>query len=231
MKSKFLFLCIFSLAVSASGFAQIQYIPASIHRFSISLGGGMTALFGDLKPKVFKPAARGNIDYNFTPFISAGIEGQYGTFAGGDIEPAGKTTGLYSQSNYYAVNANVRLGVGQFLPTPENRFSELLGGIYLGSGIGYVSSEVTTLVKKYPYSSTPLTGTFYVEANEILIPINLGVNMDLPVYRLGANLNFQYNITMSEALDGYDVNILSNNDNDGYGMVSLAIRYYFGGTH
>lgn len=232
MKLKYLLLCV-GLLASAPAFSQIQYIPAAVHRFSIGLGGGITTLYGDLqKPKVICPAGKLNLDYNFTPFISAGIEGQYGKFAGGDAAPNGETFGLYSESNFIAVNANARLAVGQFLPVPDTKFQEILGGIYLGAGIGYINSEIQELSRAYSYAgNTQLVGTFHNEAEEIVIPLNAGLNFDLPVYRMGININYQYNLSTTEALDGYDVSILSNNDNDAYSFISVSVKYFFGGTH
>lgn len=225
---KKLILSLLFVAVYYIGNAQIQYIPASIHRLSFTLGGGVTNLYGDLKTRVFKPAARGNFDYNFTPFISAGVEGQYGLFAGGNLDVSGKDGGLYSESNYWAVMANVRAALGQLLPVPENKFSELIGGIYLGSGVGYVKSDIRSIKNNTFVMSN---GSIRYNTGDVIIPINLGINADLPVYRMGINLNFQYNIGTSDALDGYDFHVRSNTDNDAYSFVSLAIRYYFGGTH
>lgn len=228
MRYKTLTLSLLLVATCFVGRAQVQYIPASIHRLSLSLGGGVTNLFGDLQTRVFKPAARGNFDYNFTPFISAGVEGQYGMFGGGDLSGAGKDGGLYSESNYWAVMANVRAGLGQILPTPENKFSELVGGIYLGTGVGFVKSDVRAIKNN---SFVVNNGSITYSADDVVIPINLGINADLPIYRLGINLNFQYNIGTSDDLDGYTFNVKTNTDNDAYSFVSLAVRYYFGGTH
>lgn len=228
MKYKVFTLSILFVAAAYIGRAQIQYIPASIHRLSLTVGGGVTNLYGDLKTKVFKPAARGNFDYNFTPFISAGVEGQYGMLAGGDLNVSGKDGGLYSESNFWAVMANVRAGLGQILPVPQNKFSELVGGIYIGTGIGYVKSDVRSIKNN---SFVMNNGSIRYDAGDVIIPINLGINADLPVYRLGINLNFQYNIGTSDALDGYDFHVRTNTDNDAYSFVSLAVRYYFGGTH
>lgn len=228
MRYKTLTLSLLFAAIFSIAHAQVQYIPASIHRLSLSLGGGVTNLFGDLQTKVFKPAARGNFDYNFTPFISAGVEGQYGLLAGGSTAATSKDAGLYSESTYWAVMANVRAGLGQILPTPENKFSELVGGIYLGTGIGYAKGDIKKIINS---TFVMNNGTIRYDAGDVIIPINLGINADLPVYRLGINLNFQYNVGTSDALDGYDFHLSSNTDNDAYSFVSLAVRYYFGGTH
>lgn len=228
---KRIYLLILTVMLALPGMAQIQYIPASIHWFSVSAGGGVTMLYGDLSKKVLMPAGKINFDYNFTPYISAGIEGQVGKLAEGDPDPQSEQFGLYSENSYFAFNANARLAIGQFLPTPENGFAELLGGIYAGAGIGYISSENKQLVRSYSYTSNFLQGNFYTESEGIVYPLNFGVNYDLPVYRLGINLNFQYTFTGSEELDGYDIAVLNNNDNDAYSLISLSVRYFFGPTH
>lgn len=228
-KNIFIFIFIISTVQIAS--AQIRYIPAGAHPFSISLGGGVTTTFGDLNRKVFKPALRGNLDYNITHFISAGIEGQYGSIAGGTHEVGGRSEGLYSESKFYAVNANIRAGLGEVISKAALRkVSQFVSGLYIGTGIGIVNAEVTEIVRNYPgpVLTGPINGNVIEEANEVLIPINIGLNIELPVYRLSANINLQYNQTFSETLDGYDFDVSSNKSNDAYSMASIVLRYYLG---
>jgi hypothetical protein len=193
MKLKVAILCAGIACLSQNTQAQIQYIPAGVHPFSISLGGGVTTTFGDLNKKVFRPAARGNFDYNITPHIATGIELQYGGLASGAPD-AGE--GLYSKSSFWAANANIRLALGQFMPANERGFKQFLGGIYLGTGVGIVSSEVKEIVAYYPADGTPIKGKIIDEAMELAVPVNIGLNIELPAYRLGANINYQHNTTL-----------------------------------
>lgn len=227
MKSKITFIAVILSALTTTLFAQRHFMPAASHRLCLSVGGGTTMMFGDLKKKVIKPAFKGNFDYNFTPFISAGVEVQAGSLAGGDKDVNGTTSGLYSHSKYTAANANIRLSLGQFFPETQNKFANFIGGAYLGSGMGYIRSNAKMLVRKYSYSDGALPGTFHQQASEIIVPVNVGINMDLS-YHIALNLNYQHNFTSSEALDGYDIDIKSNKRDDSYGMISIGLRFYFG---
>lgn len=224
-------LTIFSIVlagfISQQSFAQARAIPAASQRLSLTVGGGVSTLFGDLQKKTVRPAFRGNFDYNFTPFVSAGAEFQIGGLAAGDKDPKGKTSGLFTAGSYTAFNANLRIAIGQFLPMPQTKGAEILGGIYLGSGMGVVMSSRKTLVRNYSYTDKPLAANFYDKAREVVVPVNLGINMDLS-YHVGLNMNLQYNFTTTEKLDGYDFITTENEHRDAYGMASLAIRFYFG---
>lgn len=213
--------------ISQQAFAQARQIPAASQHLSITVGGGVSTLFGDLQKKTVRPAFRGNFDYNFTPFVSAGAEFQVGGLAAGDKDPKGKTSGLYTAGSYTAINANIRMAIGQFLPMPQTKGAEILGGIYVGSGMGIVMSNRKTLVRSYSYTDKPLAANFYDNAREVVVPLNIGINMDLS-YHVGLNMNFQYNFTTTEKLDGYDFIVNKNEHDDAYGMASLAIRFYFG---
>ena len=229
MKMKTISLLLSSLLLTIMCTAQIQYIPAAAHRFDVGIGGGVTTLFGDLPKKVLKPAACANFDYNFSPYFSIGLQGQIGSLAEGNRDIYSSSLGLYSETKFKAANINVRAALGLLLPKPENRLQDFIHNIYIGAGAGWVSSKIDNIVTTYAtLNDQPISGTVTYETSELIIPVNAGVDMDLPVYGLGINLNLQYNFTRSEALDGYDFFIGANKHSDGYGMASISLKYYFG---
>lgn len=225
-----LFLLLIPILTAFKTDAQVQYIPASSQKFALAIGGGVTHTFGDLKTTVFKPAARLNFDYNIGHYISTGIEAQVGMLASGSETISAKSEGLYSESNFYAVNANIRAGLGSVIDESASGFAKFASGIYVGAGLGIYSGEIQSITTHYPSDNKPIKGTIIYETTEMVFPVNLGLNIDLPVYRLAANINYQYNFTTEDALDGYIFYVNSNNDNDAYGFLSVALRYYFGGN-
>lgn len=220
-------LVIFTLAyltIGTSLCAQVKYIPAAVHDFSLSVGGGITDMYANTTKKIFDGAARGNFDFNFTPFISLSIEGQIGKMGDGKQNDLSSGGPVYSVSTFYAANLNARVSLGQWLDI-TNDFTEVLGGLYLGAGIGYLNTDIQT-IQYVPL----LTESNYIVYKHALmtVPVNIGINKDLPVYKLGVNLNFQYNFTGSNSLDGFDYHVTGHRSQDGYSFLSLAIRYYFG---
>jgi len=196
--------------------AQLQYIPAAIHPFSIGFGAGFTTLYGDLEKNLHMPAYKGNLDYNITPYVSAGIEGQYGKMAQGYKTEGG----TYSEIHFYTANANIRAGLGQALK-PTNNFTQFISGLYIGSGVGYINSQVDKI-------STLFSADEYLKNQAVVVPINLGINEDLPIYKVVINLNYQYDVAFNDILDGYKPNVAANKNNDAYSLLSLSVKYCFG---
>ncbi len=229
MKTRTLLVALLTLS-TATAKAQYNMAPANANRFSLTVGAGVTTLYGDLKTKQARIGYRGNLDYNFTPFISAGVEAQFGKLAEGDKTVTQATEGLFMESNYSAVNVNARLALGQFLgATDEDKLKEIAGGLYVGTGIGFISGNVSTIVTEYGYTKGPIKGTTTLKTSEVIIPINVGLNVNL-TKELAGNLNLQYNMSQGETLDGYNFNVNANQKNDVYSFISVGIRYYFGGV-
>jgi hypothetical protein len=201
--------------------AQVEYIPAAAHPFSLSLGGGFTNMYSSITKKNFQPAGVGDFSYNFTPYISVGIEGQRGYLAEGENDNI-KVGPEYSKSIFYAANVNARVGLGQWLDK-NNYVTQTLGGLYLGTGVGYLNNSVLNV--KYIYVPDD-NNTITYKTQTIIVPFNVGLNEDLPIYKMGVNINWQYNFTNVNGLDGFNFN--GHHFKDGYSLLSLSICYYFG---
>lgn len=229
---KFIKVLLMIIVAGSAGICKAQYAHTTTNenRMSLTLGAGITTLYGDLETKRPRAAFRGNLDYNITPFISAGIEGQFGRLSEGDEDIHGVSEGLYMESNYSTVQANARLSAGQFMGEQEKTFNQLLGGIYIGSGVGFISNNVGTIIDTYGITKGPIKGTITIKTTELIVPVNIGINYNLPINGLALNLNYQYNMTMGENLDGYNFTVNNNKKNDVYSFLSFAIRYYFGGS-
>lgn len=198
--------------------------------YAISLGAGITTTYGDLKKRISRPAVKLNFDRNITPYISAGFEAQAGNLASGSRTVSSESEGLYSQSSFFAANANFRFGLGQLLNMESrNSFNRFIGGFYIGGGIGLISAKIRSIDRVYPgpVLTGPVNGKVIDNNTGLAVPISIGMNFNFRS-RLGLNINYQHTLTQGEALDGYDFSVASNNNNDAYSLLSLSLRYYIG---
>ncbi|SHG80618.1 hypothetical protein [Pedobacter caeni] len=203
--------------------------------YKISAGGGfgVTQSFTDVKKHSFGLAGYGVVDYYFTPFISAGIEGQMGQINGGDINnDPGKREFINS---YKAFTFNGRIALGALIDYQKGGISNTLKGLYVGTGLGLVINSVNRSPIPNDDQTKPIV--YYPgkpESKNILFPLNLGINLYFPdrsgFTRYILNVNYQGNLTIGEGLDGYDnssVTFKSGNP-DIYTYFSVGLRYQFG---
>jgi hypothetical protein len=223
----FILLCTF---VHQAATAQIQYMPSTAHRFTVSIGGGVTDLFGDLTTPIMEFAGRANLDYNITPFLSAGIEGQIGTLSskGVYLDPNRKVGYIKEVTDYNAENINVRLALGQFLTHHiQTGFVRVIDGIYVGTGVGVINSANTPTIIKNPEPNSPLLG-YHDNSTTCYIPVNVGINISLPK-NFVFNVNIQEGFALGDYVDGYH-SAYSQSD-DIYAFVSAGFRFNFGQIH
>ncbi|HXS35586.1 MAG TPA: hypothetical protein VN721_02710 [Flavipsychrobacter sp.] len=210
-------------------YGQIQQLPPAAHRFCVSVGGGVTTLFADLPNPTNEGAARVNLDYNITEFISFGVEGQYGYLAASGlfVAPENPNRGHISVTNTFnAANLNVRVGIGQFMQKAQSPVMRVVKGIYVGAGFGVINSNVTADVQRYPEPDKELIG-FKPVTTEMIVPVNVGLNVNVSA-NLVLNLNIQYSSSLDDYLDGYKPDLPSNKSKDSYSFISAGIRYDFG---
>lgn len=222
---KILFSALFA-ALSWSASAQSNF-----YKISIGAGAGLTQSFTEVKPHDFGLGGYGTLDYLLTPFISLGVEVQKGEVNGGDF----RTNPYYRQfvNSYLATSLNGKVSLGAFLPDGYRGASDLLKGIYFGSGIGMISNKPTYSTGLDP-ADTNYALVAEASSKDIFLPINLGINIFFAdhqgFYRYAVNVNYQANVTLGEGLDGYDdsqVTFKSGNP-DIYTFLSVGIKYNFG---
>ncbi|WP_316819390.1 hypothetical protein [Pedobacter gandavensis] len=200
--------------------------------YKISAGGGfgLTQSFTDLRKHDFGLAGYGVIDYYFSPFISAGLEGQMGEINGGDVktDPAGRQF----INSYKAINFNTKFALGAIMDYSAGSFVSKIKGLYLGAGLGLVMNSVSNVRRATPEQEKPFPGKN--QSNDMVVPINLGINFyfaDKSGYtRYILNFNYQSNLTLGEGLDGYDNSSIKfkTGSPDIYTYFSAGLRYQFG---
>lgn len=234
MKTKLLIAFVFSLISWGAGYAQLSYVPSTAFRYNAGAGVGFTTVYGDLPVRKAAPAGRLYFDYRVKEFITIGAEAQAGLFSNGvkNAQPTeGKyrrdvAWGLYSQANYISVNINSKVYVGQFNDETEG-VSALLNNIYAGLGVGYIMSNTSDVVTEFP-GRKEVVKSPVMSSSGITIPLNLGVDVELPVSNLSFNLNYQISFTTSDGLDGYS--FTGSNVKDAYGLLCIGLKYHFGPT-
>lgn len=222
---KLLMLFITTLAVN-SAFAQINF-----SRYSIGGGVGVTQSFSDLQKIGMAQSFLFNTDYYFTPYITAGIEGQFGTIKGGD-----KLTDAHLrqfQNGYMSVLLNGKVQFGEFINYENSSFLYHIKGVYLGTGVGFIKNKMTKIERvKQDGSNYIFPGAD--QSNNLQVPLNFGINFTFNdswgQTRYIVNAGVQMNLTIGEGLDGYNdpSSIFKNNSPDMYSFTSVGVKYCFG---
>lgn len=203
---------------------------SNFYKLSVGAGGGFTVGYGDLRSQSMSPAVVGNAEFYFTPYVSAGVEGQLGRIKSGD------TTAGYAHYNnkYKAASVYARLAAGAFMnhtyrPTT---LKKLVRGVYVGTGIGLLRNNITD---RYPaINVNPRVDQGKRASWDAFIPLNVGINYGISekngYERFVINLNYQGNLTFGEGMDGFDQNPLfvQNTSRDIYTFTSIGIKYKFG---
>lgn len=216
------------LACTLSSFAQSNF-------YKISIGGGLgiTQSFTEVQKHDFGLAGYGTLDYLLTPFINIGMELQKGEVNGGDFHTDPNNRQFVN--SYEAFSFNGRVSLGQFLDD-RRRYggpSDLLKGLYIGSGIGAIKNNTLFTTGLNPNDPTH-TMTAETTSKDIFFPLNLGLNLYFAdregFYRYALNFNYQGNFTLGEGLDGYDDSRTTYRSGkpDIYTFASVGLKYYFG---
>ncbi|WP_256009589.1 hypothetical protein [Desertivirga xinjiangensis] len=212
--------CLFALNVSG----QYNY-----YRLSAGVGLGVNTAFTDLEKTRYNQSIIGNLDYNLTPFVSAGLEVQKGTLSGGDkeLDPHGR----FFKNSYMAFTVNGKAQLGQFVDFESSNFLYAVRGLYVGTGVGIIQNKMTDNVRQRADGHI-FTGDD--KSSNIAIPINTGINFNIldrwGYTRYILNLNYQMNVTIGEGLDGYNDSAakFKNQYPDFYSVFSAGIKICFG---
>ncbi|GGI23243.1 hypothetical protein GCM10008119_06690 [Pedobacter mendelii] len=204
-------------------------------KWSYGFGAGANYSKTDVVKGNWGHTISGNIDYNFTPFITGGLEGQYGMVQGGDIYTDPNNRQFVNK--YTGINANVKFMLGEFTNYNKTNFLYKIRGLYAGIGIGAINNNITDIVRIKPsFAYDAGYGPFPGEDKSVnlWVPINLGINFYMNdgwgYVRYVININAQSNFTFGEGLDGYNdpETRFKNYDPDTYNVYSIGFKYYFG---
>lgn len=193
----------------------------------ISAGVGATNLYTHFNQHPVKIAYIGSLYYDINPYISFGLEAQYGILQG--IDNLHHLRYYSSTDKYFSGTANIRVALGAFDDFESNNaFSDAVKRIYIGVGGGAIRA------KNVLVGNTGTTSTIYglpeTRGRYLLIAGNLGTYIDLPgvlgLDRLEINPNLQFNYVNSLYLDGFRSTATSNLKGI-YSIASVNLRYKF----
>jgi hypothetical protein len=217
--------------IGTFSFAQSNYF-----KMSYGFGGGINKSYTDVYKGSFGYTAYGVIDYHITPFVTLGLEGQYGRIQGGDIETDPHNRQFINK--YTAITANVKLMLGEVADYNKSEFLYNLRGLYVGLGIGVVNNKITDIVRYKPSwaANDPGYGPFPGKDKSLnmAVPLNLGFNYFISdgygYMRYVININAQSNYTFGEGLDGYNDSSVKfeNYSPDVYNVYTIGFKYMFG---
>ncbi|RZL39453.1 MAG: hypothetical protein EOO96_00615 [Pedobacter sp.] len=215
----------------------ISYAQVNFYKSSVGFGLGPNVSYADVRENSMGFAAYLSGDYNFTPFVTAGLEIQAGQLKGGDIitNPHNRQF----KNNFKAVSLNAKVALGEFIKYERSDFLSAIKGLYIGTGIGAINNNMKYVVRYKPNTQAeyPPLGYEFPGKNKstnLLVPVSAGINFYLfdtfGDMRYILNFGYQGNITFGEGLDGYDdpMAVFENDSPDMYALFSVGIKYNFG---
>lgn len=196
---------------------------------AVSVSGGLAFPHVDFRnsESKFRPAFGVGVHYFSSRFLQLALDFQKGMLKGGVAEDrSGVKTGF--ENSYMAFAFCIRFApLGLIENKDKDKVLQMLSDIYIGTGIGYISSDVTVnQVTQREYGALP----FY-KGGDLMIPIELG--FDLPLFRkkrniLLLNLNLRSNFCFTDEIDGYVPTVEANHFNDAYSALTCGLIYKFG---
>ncbi|WP_316848409.1 hypothetical protein [Pedobacter psychrodurus] len=218
------------VSIGSSSFAQSNYF-----KMSYGFGGGMNRSYTDVYRGDLGKIVYGVFDYHMTPFLTVGLEGQYGRIKGGIKvkDPSGRRF----VNKYTAVSANLKVMLGEFINYDKGGFLYNIRGVYLGFGLGAINNNLTNIARYRPTEAPSSDSRRFAGEDKsvnLVLPVNLGYNYYIKdsygYMRYVINVNAQSNFTFGEGLDGYNESGLKSNNNypDMYNSVTVGFRYMFG---
>lgn len=225
------YLTLLLVFIGSFSFAQSNYF-----KMSYGFGGGVNKSYTDVYQGSFGYTAYGVFDFHITPFVTFGLEGQYGMVQGGNIETDPHNRQFVNQ--YTALSANAKLMLGEVVNYDKSEFLYNIRGLYAGLGIGVIKNNITDIVRYKPSwaANDPGYGPFPGEDKSLnlLVPLNFGfnyfINDGYGYMRYIININAQSNFTFGEGLDGYNdaSNKFKNYSPDVYNTYTIGFKYMLG---
>jgi len=219
-----------AILLSTPAYSQIDFFYGkNTHGLRIGGGVGTTSLITHYSNSPVQLTTVGSIDYNFSPYFSIGIEGQYGTLKGVDDYSPHHLYYTSSTNKYRSVNFNVKAGLGLIDDFyPENAFQDAVKRLYIGAGYGTMKNKITftydPTLEAYAYGTPQTYG--YVP----IVPFNLGTFIDLPNFlgydKIEINPNYQFTYINSMYSDGF-ISSQYSHLKGFYNEFSVSIKFKF----
>lgn len=197
---------------------------ANMPKFALSLNGGLTFSYTDVKPQKTGLTIGVAGTYLATPYLHVNLDVQKGWLKGG--EKVTETNIMSSDNSFITAAVTAR-----FLPfglmKSKSAAVKFLSGIYGGVGVGFISNSVKANMIKSPEFGS--LGSY--SGLSLMVPIEGGINIPVAEMannkRILINLNYRINLCMSDKIDGYVPIVDANKKNDAFNALTAGIVFNF----
>lgn len=210
-----------------SPFAVKAQVGFDYAQYDVGFAAGINqASSTDVQTLKTTPSISFNFNYNQTPFVNYIFEAQVGRLKGGGPET---TTQREFENHFAAFSFRVQVQAGELIDYSRSAFANGLKNIYLSSGLGYISNNVTR-TEDVLLAEEGKTLPGEKKNEEIFIPLRLGYEFKIfnsynqPGVKI--DLGYQYNFIMGDQLDGY----IAGKHNDAYSMFTVGFKFAIGGV-
>ena len=216
-------------AMVFTGFYYQSLAQISYKRWTFSAGLGATNYVGTVPKSAFNSVYLFDFDHFFSRQFSMSFAWQTGKLSGGSMQS--DIQGREFETDFNAGILCGKLYLAKFDDHPAvTRMGLFLQNTYVGLGVGLLGSQISK-INRTSKQGEHLYGQD--QAVAALLSINLGSNWDFfnkfkrPV--MYCNVNFQFNFTSTDQLDGYTVPlVISRGSYDNYIVSSLKFGFYIG---
>lgn len=166
-------------------------------------------------------------DYQFSDYVSVGVQGQVGKILGGDQFTDPRMRQFTNKYKSVAFLLNVQLGALTGYAASETLIA--LNKIYFGIGAGLIANNIVNIIRIQPDGSNYRFPGVDKGMN-LTVPVVLGINVPVKGHDeetpFSINFNVQRNVTFGEGLDGYNDNsdIFENKSPDFSTVFFVGIR-------
>jgi hypothetical protein len=194
--------------------------------FGVSLNGGMTFAYTDVKPSGSSGLIGVGAQYYIMPFLSANLDLQKGGMKAGEEVAASNNEMGFTNSYFYGSLALRFYPVALVNNSNNNQALKILSGIYGGTGLGFLSNSVkANSISDATYGSIP-----DFKGSNLVVPIQAGITIPVAkvgTMRLDANLDYRVNLCMSDKIDGYVPTVRANEKNDAFNQLTVGLMLNF----
>jgi hypothetical protein len=253
MKAKVIVLLSACLSVFASASAQVRTDISLRERnnsvlstadfgynsndYCIGVGIGSGKVYGDLPFSNPQPVYIVDVNKFTSPSFSYGWQAMIG-----DLSARDPYTHLRSFNHFTSIDMHMNLGLGTFINLFRRDYEEtpvlkLLSFVHTGIGIGIINNDIKRIASvnfdKWPGAQSTTNPEVLQKSTAIFIPLNLGFSYHIKrLWKFNGCMfyaNYQYNMGMSDYIDGYMPPYKANKRNDVFTVASLGFRFYIHG--
>ncbi|HYK77598.1 MAG TPA: outer membrane beta-barrel protein [Daejeonella sp.] len=216
------------LASLTLGKVQAQY---NFRRYSVGIGAGVTQPYSDM---AFNKRAVGielSCDFYLTPFLTAGLEGQFGRLTGGDRfnDPHLREF----DNRYLALTINGKAAFGELLNYNRRGIQNAFKGLYVGAGAGFIKNKMH-FVTRVKGDGSNYTFPGADAGINLQVPFMAGISFNIPdawdETRYILSVGYQMNVIFGEGMDGFNdpPSKFKNYYHDMYSFSTISLKYCFG---